>query len=90
MESSIALQLNRGEVMLLAEDGLTITCKRNKNAQFLIFTVRKVLLAFLIEDNLWSPFELLELVISITLNTVTIPAGQLEKLSPDSAYNPKK
>lgn len=76
--------------MLLADDGLTITCKRNKSAQFLIFTVRKVLLAFLIEDNLWSPFELLELVISITLNTVNIAAGQLEQLSSNSAYNPKK
>ena len=59
--------------MLLVDDGLNISVKRNEKARFLIFTVRKVFLAYMIEDTLWSPFELLDLVISITLNTVTIP-----------------
>lgn len=42
--------------MRLEDDGLNITVKRNKKAKFLIFTIRKVFLAFIIEDTLWSPF----------------------------------
>jgi len=80
LENSIVVQLNRGEAMFLADDGITITFKRDKKAKFLIFTIRKVFLGFLIEDTLWSPFEVLQLIISLTLNTVTIPAKSLEIL----------
>lgn len=59
LENSVVLQLNRGEPMILADDGLNITCKRNEKARFLVFTLRKVFLALMIEDTLWSPFELL-------------------------------
>ena len=75
--------------MILAEDGLTITLKRNEKAKFLIFTIRKVFLGFMQEDTLWSPFELLELIISLTFNTVTIPANTVEDTS-SSGFNPKK
>jgi len=34
--------------MILADDGITITTKRDKKARFLIFTLRKVFLGFLI------------------------------------------
>ncbi len=73
LENSIIIQLNRGEAIKLEDDGITITVKRDKKANFLIFTIRKLFLSSLISDTLWSPFELVELIISITLNTVTIP-----------------
>ncbi len=81
--------MNRGDVIALADDGLNITVKRNQKAKFLIFTIRKVFLAFMIEDTLWSPFEMLELVISLTLNTVTIPPNTLASC-PSQRLNPKK
>lgn len=90
LESSIIVQLNRGEVMLLADDGLTIACKRNKKAKLLIFTIRKVFLAFMMEDTLWSPFELFDLVVSLTLNTVNIAANSISPLEPATGYDPKK
>lgn len=43
----------------------------------------------MIEDTLWSPFEMLELVISLTLNTVTIPPNTLVSC-PSQRLNPKK
>lgn len=76
--------------MLLADDGLTITCKRNKKAKLLIFTIRKVFLAFMMEDTLWSPFELFDLVVSLTLNTVNIAANSISPLEPATGYDPKK
>ena len=75
---------------MLKDDGLMITVKRNHKKNFLIFTIRKLFSAFLIEDTLWSPFELFELVISLTLNTVTIAPGSLQKLPEGKSYNPKK
>jgi hypothetical protein len=77
LENSMIVQLNRGEAIKLEDDGITITVKRDKKKHFLIFTIRKVFLAFLLSDPLWSPFELIELVISITLNTVTIKQHSL-------------
>jgi hypothetical protein len=56
MENSIILQLNRGEAMLLAEDGLTITLKKHPKDKFMVFTIRRIFLASMIEDTLWSPF----------------------------------
>lgn len=78
-----------GDIMILADDGLNITLKRNEKAKFLIFTIRKVFLAFMQEDTVWSPFELLELIISLTFNTVTIPANTVESTS-SLGFNPKK
>lgn len=48
LEDSIVVQLNRGESMFLADDGISVTVKRDKKARFLIFTIRKVFLGFLI------------------------------------------
>jgi len=76
--------------MLLKEDGLTITLKKHPKDKFIVFTIRKVFLAFMLEDTLWSPFEVLDLVISITFNTVTIPPHSLEPLSEPTGYDPKK
>lgn len=83
------VQLNRGQAIKLEDDGITITVKRDKKKHFLIFTIRKVFLAFLLSDPLWSPFELIELVISITLNTVTIKQHSLQKQYQNSTYNPQ-
>lgn len=74
----MVIQLNRGEATKLEKD-LTITVKNDKKYRFLIFTVRKVFLAMLVENTLWSPFELIELVISLTLNTVIIPPQKKDK-----------
>ena len=56
LESAIIIQQNRGEAIKLEDDGITITVKRDKKSHFLIFTIRKLFLAFLLEDTLWSPF----------------------------------
>jgi hypothetical protein len=90
LEKGIIIQLNRGEAMQLADDGLNITFKRNYKAEFLTFTIRKVFLAFMVEDTLWSPFEQLDLIISITLNTVTIAADSLIAKPYKTGFNPKK
>lgn len=50
------IQLNRGEAIKLEDDGISITVKRDKKSNFLIFTIRKLFLAFLLEDTTWSPF----------------------------------
>ena len=39
---------------------------------------------------MWSPFELLELVISLTFNTVTIPPDPLYQVKENTGYQPKK
>lgn len=80
--------MNRGEAMLLADDGITITVKRDKKARFIIFTIRKVFLAFLIEDTLWSPFEMIRLILSLTLNTVAIAPYSLDLIEPKTGYCP--
>jgi hypothetical protein len=90
LESSIIIQLNRGEAIKLEDDGISITVKRDKKSNFLIFTIRKLFLAFLLEDTLWSPFELLELIISVTLNTVSIAPHSLKKVNEKSEYSPEK
>jgi hypothetical protein len=88
LKTSILVQLNRGEAIKLEDDGISITTKNDKKSKFLIFTLRKVFLAFLVEDTVWSPFELIELVISLTLNTVTVPKT-LQKLE-KSTINSEK
>jgi len=54
----MVIQLNRGEAIKLEND-LTISVKNDKKYRFLIFTIRKVFLAMLVENTLWSPFELI-------------------------------
>lgn len=88
LKTSILVQLNRGEAIKLEDDGISITTKNDKKSKFLIFTLRKVFLAFLVEDTVWSPFELIELVISLTLNTVTVPKT-LEKLEKSTINSDK-
>ena len=76
--------------MNLAQDKLTITLKKFPKDKFLVFTIRKVFLAFRVEHTLWSPFEVLDLIISITFNTVTIAPESLTPLKEPTGYDLKK
>lgn len=52
------VQMNRGDAMRLKDDDddLTITMKRDNKKKFIVFTIRRIFLAALVEDTLWSPF----------------------------------
>lgn len=76
------VQVNRGEgFFLIEEEGKTnIKFKEaGKNKEFFTFTIRQTFPVQIYEDIFWSPFEVLRLVFSITLNSVTINKSKKEK-----------
>ena len=89
MSNSILVQLNRGDTFKLQADDVEIKLKRDKKSKFLVFTIRKVFLALLVGDPLWAPFDLIDLVISITLNTLSIAPKSLQKIE-GSSYEPAR
>lgn len=72
------VQINRGKGFFLTvqEDRTNIKFKKDgKNKEFLVFTVRTCFPVQIYEDIFWSPFEVLRLVLSVTLNSITIHKG---------------
>jgi len=66
------VQINRGESFLLREtyEAGKITFKKKKN--FLIFTVRDTFPVQIVDDVFLSPFEILNLIFSVTLNSTKV------------------
>jgi len=76
------VQVNRGEgFFLIEEDGKTnIKFKEaGKNKEFFMFTIRQNFPVQIYEDIFWSPFEVLRLVFSVTINSVSISKPKKEK-----------
>ena len=43
----------------------------SKSKKMLKFTIRRSLTAAILEDTFWSPFEIISLISSVTLNSIT-------------------
>lgn len=74
------IQINRGESFLLAETVSTGKISLKKSRKFLTFTIRDTFPVQIYEDVFLSPFEILNLVFSVTFNSTTIklPKDNLE------------
>jgi hypothetical protein len=69
------VQINRGEGFFLTvqEEKTNIKLKQDGlNKEFLVFTVRASFPVQIYEDIFWSPFEVMRLVLSVTLNSITV------------------
>jgi len=73
LKSNILLQFNRGDPLKVIPDDVSITLKLDKKSKFLSFTIRRLFMAHIDSDTLWSPYEIIRLIVSITINTCTLP-----------------
>lgn len=62
---------NRDDALKL-EEGLEIKPKKNANEKTFSFTIRRLLKLRIEADVFWSPFEIIDLVLTITLQSVDI------------------
>jgi hypothetical protein len=86
LRSKVMVQINRGNSFFLnEEEGKTnIKLKEaGKNKEFLTFTVRWSFPVQIYEEIFLSPFEVLRLVLSVTINSVTIPGVKPQPTSDD-------
>lgn len=74
------MQVNRSELVFLKEDReRNISVSKDKQNKMLKFTLRRNLSATIVSDTLWSPFEIIRLVISITFNSISKRKGMAIK-----------
>ena len=71
LQESIVMQFNRNDSILLT-NGEEITFYRQERDHLLHFTIRKTFLSKIDADLFWSPFELIKLVLVVTLRSLSI------------------
>ena len=68
------MQINRSELIVLKDDReQNINMTRTK--KMLRFTIRRNVNATIVEDTLWSPFEIIRLIVSLTFNSLSKRKG---------------
>ena len=68
------MQINRSELIILKEN-LEANINMAKSKKMLRFTIRKNVNATIMEDTLWSPFEIIRLIVSLTFNSISKRKG---------------
>lgn len=74
LEHSIEMQINRSELVVLRDHAKQNICL-TKTKKMLRFTIRKNISATILEDTLWSPFEIIRLIVSLTFNSISKRKG---------------
>lgn len=72
------VQINRGESFLLAETTETGKITLKQDSKFLTFTIRDTFPVQIYEDVFLSPFEILNLVFSVTFNSTTVKPPKIQ------------
>jgi len=89
------VQINRGNSFFLNEEEGKTNIKfkeAGKNKEYFTFTIRWSFPVQIYEDIFWSPFEVLRLVLSVTINSVSIPKMKIpaDQSKPSEGLNKKR
>jgi len=76
LSSQVEIQINRSELLFLKESRES-NIAFSRTPKMLRFTVRKTLAATISEDTIWSPFEIIRLVVSLTFNSISKREGSV-------------
>jgi hypothetical protein len=82
LENNIMVQVNRGDSFQLAVKEDSTKIKMKKEGKFLKFIIRDVFPVQIYDDVFLSPFEILNLVLTVTVNSIFTPPD----CSPEEGY----
>jgi hypothetical protein len=64
------VQINRSESMILRKNK-EADIQMSRSKKMLKFTIRRSITTSILEDTFWSPFEIISLISSITINSIS-------------------
>jgi hypothetical protein len=68
----VELVFHKNDITLLKDDDLSVDFKKSREKKLLTFTVRKMIATRLEGSIFWSPFEVVNIIITVTLRNLKV------------------